>query len=254
MILCVLIIGHLVADFFLQSNSLSEKKAKYKRFLLLHSLIYGVIIATINFCCLSLKFAIISTIIISISHLFVDFLKNLLERNAKKHNIQLYTFLFDQLIHVSIIAIIYFSFKLSSHYTAFFKNIESNSIFTNIVLYVLLAAIILDPTAVLIKKVFIHITNDTTSRKKETNTQSKDSSHSNDINAGNLIGKLERTIVSVLILIGQYGVIGLVLTAKSIARFKQLEDKDFAERYLVGTLLSMLISVITTLVVKEFLV
>jgi len=40
------------------------------------------------------------------------------------------------------------------------------------------------------------------------------------------------------------------LTAKSIARFKQMEDKNFAEKYLIGTLTSFLIVLITVLILK----
>ena len=72
-------------------------------------------------------------------------------------------------------------------------------------------------------------------------------------NAGSIIGKLERIITAILLLGNQYSVIGLVLTAKSIARFKQLEDKDFAEKYLIGTLLSLSISLILTLLIKYIL-
>ena len=56
--------------------------------------------------------------------------------------------------------------------------------------------------------------------------------------SGELIGKLERVVVVLLILFNQFGAIGFVLTAKSVARFKMLEDRDFAERYLIGTLAS----------------
>ena len=55
---------------------------------------------------------------------------------------------------------------------------------------------------------------------------------------GELIGKLERVLVVMLILFNQFGGIGFVLTAKSLARFKMFEDKEFAERYLIGTLAS----------------
>jgi hypothetical protein len=41
---------------------------------------------------------------------------------------------------------------------------------------------------------------------------------------------------------GQLGAIGFVLAAKSLARFNQLNDKSFAEKYLVGTLLSVVIA------------
>ncbi|WP_245552708.1 hypothetical protein [Fusobacterium russii] len=72
-----------------------------------------------------------------------------------------------------------------------------------------------------------------------------------ELRVGNMIGKLERLIIAVLLLNNQYGVIGLVLTAKSIARFKQMENKNFAEKYLVGTLASVFIVLITTLFIKS---
>lgn len=41
----------------------------------------------------------------------------------------------------------------------------------------------------------------------------------------------------------QYSAIAFIFTAKSIARFKQLEsDKDFAEVYLLGSLASVLLA------------
>ena len=61
---------------------------------------------------------------------------------------------------------------------------------------------------------------------------------------GSWIGILEREIILILGLMGQFGAIGFVLTAKSLARFKQLENKSFAEKYLVGTLLSAFISIV----------
>ena len=42
--------------------------------------------------------------------------------------------------------------------------------------------------------------------------------------------------------------IGLVIAAKTLARFKQLDDRDFAEYYLLGTLASVTFAVVTSLV------
>jgi hypothetical protein len=57
--------------------------------------------------------------------------------------------------------------------------------------------------------------------------------------AGRMIGFLERVICVVLILLGQWSSVALVFTAKSIARFKALEEQNFAEYYLLGTLASV---------------
>jgi len=58
--------------------------------------------------------------------------------------------------------------------------------------------------------------------------------------AGAMIGILERVFTLTLVLVGQYMALGLILTAKSIARFEELKDRKFAEYYLIGTLSSML--------------
>ncbi|GAB4328554.1 MAG: hypothetical protein Kow0037_02980 [Calditrichia bacterium] len=59
-------------------------------------------------------------------------------------------------------------------------------------------------------------------------------------NRGRVIGFLERTAVYFLVFFGQYATIGLLLTAKGITRYKKLEERDFAEYFLIGTLLSTL--------------
>lgn len=67
---------------------------------------------------------------------------------------------------------------------------------------------------------------------------------------GSIIGKMERLIITMLVLCNQIGAIGFVLTAKSLARYKQLSEKDFAEKYLVGTLTSTAIAIVAALLLK----
>ena len=70
-------------------------------------------------------------------------------------------------------------------------------------------------------------------------------------NAGSLIGTLERLLIAIMILLGQYAAIGLIFTAKSITRYDRIsKDPSFAEYYLVGTLMSTLIAIVTVLVLK----
>lgn len=64
-------------------------------------------------------------------------------------------------------------------------------------------------------------------------------------NAGAVIGILERTLALTLILAGEYTAIALIFAAKSLARFKKLENREFAEYYLIGTLASILVTVVT---------
>lgn len=65
-----------------------------------------------------------------------------------------------------------------------------------------------------------------------------------DIYAGRYIGTLERIIILFFLLIKQYNSIAFTLTAKSLARFDRItHDRNFAEYYLLGTLLSTLIAI-----------
>jgi hypothetical protein len=70
---------------------------------------------------------------------------------------------------------------------------------------------------------------------------------------GATIGVIERFLVVVLILGRAEAAIGLVIAAKTIARFKQLDERHFAERYLVGTLASVTIAVATGLAARYVL-
>ncbi|MFL5778313.1 MAG: DUF3307 domain-containing protein [Chloroflexota bacterium] len=70
---------------------------------------------------------------------------------------------------------------------------------------------------------------------------------------GEAIGILERLVIVVLMLTGAEAAIGLVIAAKTIARFRQLDDRDFAEYYLLGTLGSVAVAVSSALVASAAL-
>jgi hypothetical protein len=64
-----------------------------------------------------------------------------------------------------------------------------------------------------------------------------------ELEAGSLIGSLERWLILFLGVAGLWGTIGLVVAAKSIARFEELKQQAFAEYFLVGTLTSVLVAI-----------
>lgn len=70
---------------------------------------------------------------------------------------------------------------------------------------------------------------------------------------GRLIGVLERMLIFVLVMQAQYGALAFVLAAKSMARFKSLDDREFAEYFLLGTLLSVLLAGVLGMVVRRSL-
>lgn len=68
------------------------------------------------------------------------------------------------------------------------------------------------------------------------------------LQAGRIIGTLERWMLLALMARGEMAAVGFVFAGKSIVRYKEFDRKDFAEYYLVGTLYSILIALgLTTL-------
>jgi len=63
-------------------------------------------------------------------------------------------------------------------------------------------------------------------------------------NAGLYIGWLERFVVLTALLLQSPATVGLILTAKSIARYPEMKSVRFAEYFLIGTLLSMTIGML----------
>jgi hypothetical protein len=63
--------------------------------------------------------------------------------------------------------------------------------------------------------------------------------------AGAVIGSLERILMLIFLGLNQFAAVGLIMTAKSIARYDKIsKDPIFAEYYLIGTLYSILVTVI----------
>lgn len=72
----------------------------------------------------------------------------------------------------------------------------------------------------------------------------------NELNAGRVIGMVERILVYIFVLGGEYAALGLILAAKAYARSKRMDDQDFAEYVLIGTLVSTAFALIIGLAVK----
>jgi Protein of unknown function (DUF3307) len=70
---------------------------------------------------------------------------------------------------------------------------------------------------------------------------------------GATIGILERLLIVTFVLAGADAAIGFVVAAKTIARFRLLDDRDFAEYYLLGTLGSVTVAILTGIAARAAL-
>jgi len=254
-ILSLLFIAHLLGDFYFQSDKLAiEKNIKWHK-MALHGFIYTLcIIALINlfFENASLLFPLLLAAI----HLLIDVLKRLFlrYRRTKKHPIRL--FFTDQVVHFVTILVIAWFYASTQHIalstlSTTLHEIYSN-LFVNIPAYqaihlICVLLFVWKPSAMITAMVL------ETVRYKQQPKQSIDVSENNvsieqKKNAGRYIGILERLLTVIFIIMGQYTAIAFTLTAKSVARFKELENADFAEQYLIGTLMSQLLAIVSTVI------
>ncbi len=241
-ILKLLLIAHLIGDFSLQPVKLVEKKKNSINGLIMHTLVYTLIVTLVLLLFGNIWEIIFWSIFIFISHFVIDYVRVKVTKKCNNNTFSFWSFVVDQVIHIILIVII--SLVIKSNLNSISNAIYNISFlkdigFDKIINYSLAFLIVLTPTSVFIKHFFNYIFN-----KKEIceNVESD--------NVGALIGRLERVVILLLGALGLYGSIALVLTAKSLARFKQLENKEFAEKYLVGTLISLIIAILALLVIK----
>lgn len=260
----LLTIGHLLGDFYFQTNELAKKKREKIRYILIHCAIYVLIMYLfVTFQLQSFEDAIVPAALIGLLHLWVDSIKIAIsEKYRDNPKIEIVLFGVDQAIHMICIIAIVIGYCITLDVSKFsflpLVVLEKEKLLLVVICLMLALGA---PTAVLIALVFkmIPITvrkadglkiNEENFEGKQTNVLEHQASFKEGTKIGTWIGILEREIIFMLGMLGQYEAIGFVIAAKSIARYGQLDNKDFAEKYLIGTLLSAFVAILSVFVCK----
>jgi len=69
--------------------------------------------------------------------------------------------------------------------------------------------------------------------------------------AGRMIGFFEAFIITLLVALGQWQAIGFLIAAKAIGRIKRLEEREFSEYFLIGTLANVSISIVAGILIRK---
>lgn len=228
---------HFLGDFILQTDGMAENKKTSPAAVLRHSLIYAA-----PFALLAAYWsvpALFLALALAGLHLAVDYLKFLFIRSAKKPS-ETAVYCLDQTLHLLLMLAAVFTAKRLGAAFAFPAAVETALAPLRLDIRTLLqwAALLL----------FISKPANITVKTLTANYRPPDAAAGARPNAGALIGTLERIVIALLLSVGQYAAIGLVLTAKSVARYEKLKDQAFAEYYLLGTLLSALLAIAAYLV------
>lgn len=211
-------IAHLLADFVFQSQKWSNTKES-RIFSLTH--LYHVIIVGIVSYILSFDPGFWSAaLLLTVVHFLTDILKSwLIVRSKTKKNY----FFIDQFIHIlSIIGIVYaYSLFWGINFLIDF-DLKTIAVVAGFILCG-------KPSNIIIKYLFKAFS-------IETPTGTSDNPDEASLpNAGKLIGIVERFLALALVIIGQYGAVGLIIAAKSVLRINGFQKSEYV---LVGTLLS----------------
>ena len=221
------ILAHLITDFILQPTSWVEDRTQkhfYSAKLYLHGLITGLVAWIL----IGWQYWLVA-IIIWLTHTLIDGWKSYQKTTARY-------FLIDQSLHLIVIVVCwYFSFiKWTDVQLAWHQVNTQNAIWKTIAALVFLTT----PASILIGQFTKQW------RDQIVNAASL-------ANAGKWIGIIERVIIFIFVLFGQYSAIGLLVAAKGIIRFNEKDRPEIKTEYLViGTLLSIGLAIITGLIIK----
>lgn len=222
---------HMLFDFYFQSNKMAGEKEYSRIALAMHCLVYAAgAAATVALLFeASVAATAASFTVFALSHWFID--GSLRRKIAGLDLSPVGSFLIDQMLHIVLL----FMLSVLCCHLWVMRPIASNLLGNRgaELSWVSTLCFCGRPCSIAIAKVLQFLRNPGTEQ----------SACTSNAHSGKWIGIFERLIVAALSLLNQYSAIAFIFTAKSIARFKQLEsDKDFAEVYLLGSLASVFLA------------
>lgn len=232
-LLIKLVLAHLIGDFILQPTSWVKAKEARRLAawqLYVHVVVHAVLIILIVWDVYFWPWALL----IAGSHLVIDALKILLQREKTKRTL----FFIDQLLHLGVlfaVACIYFN------YIPDFDLLNDPII----LLFITCLAFLTSPASAAIK-FFIARWTPHMSAGEDESLQS----------AGKYIGILERLFVFAFFASGHPEGVGFLIAAKSVFRFgdlKEARSRKLTEYVLIGTLISFGIAMITGIVFAKMM-
>lgn len=230
-----LLLAHILGDFLLQPRVLVQKRQQNALYLLLHIVIHGALLCLFFINELSSFWPIMLCILTS--HLAIDSLKILIEKKCKNASPTL-LFIVDQCLHIAVlVAVVLYTFEISSSQLLSLYNTQNL-----IYLTAFLLATVVSPT-------FLRIYFSKWNKEHIFENKKEESL----IDAGMLIGIMERLIIILFIQINFLSGIGFLLGAKSIFRFGDLtnaKSTKYTEYVLLGTFTSFLLAIVIGYLLK----
>jgi hypothetical protein len=228
----LLVAGHALGDFVFQTGWMVRHKSRPSGLLA-----HGAVVATchaamlVPFAGLAAGLAVLG---VAAAHVLVDAGKTALSARAPRLDLE--WFLADQAVHVGVIAAAWA--WLAPRAALFDPSIADPGT--------------LRATGVLVAAYAFNV-NGASSLVVAVLERCRIAARDAGPSAGRVVGILERMLALTLLLQDKWEALGLLVAAKSLARFRDLDERARAEYYLVGTLLSLLGATVTVLIVRAVL-
>ncbi len=237
----ILVILHLLGDFYLQTTKIAQcknarrgsacgecKKCKdsswiNRKYLLVHSLLY-IVPFLVLYLIMGYIHVTVVICVLFVTHILID----TASCYFNKKNKQTVVFIVDQALHVGIICLIpqfvTFSYNIDDCYYAVLK-----VVFTCLMLII--------PCSIMINKLF-----------KDIYPQSNEMGM---FDIGSIIGVMERILTFIFACFESFPAIAIIITVKTWARTNDLKESEFRNKYLLGTLTSLVLALIIFIVYKS---
>jgi hypothetical protein len=220
--------SHVIGDFYLQSDKTAREKDICPKTMAIHGGIYAICVFAVLFAGLEFDVRIWKlAAFASVSHIITDVLKPKI--------IKRYTFITDQIIHVACLVMGWLVWGRALAVRPFIMQ-EIGHLPHSPILIFLTALCVLRPVSIFIDSGAVW-------------EGFKNEKDNNEKTVRKLIGYLERLVIMFLLMYGEFGGVAFVLTAKSVARYKEIDETMDAGYYLIGTVTS----VVSTFVICLFL-
>jgi hypothetical protein len=258
-ILLLTLIAHTLTDFIFQTDWIIIRKKQLKAAgFWVHGAIFFILSLLLLQGYQPLQL-ILYSLTLTFVHLGIDYLKAVVLRKKDKNGTDFIVFLVDQALHFLTILLVWQWFDLSSipHLNGFYgiligpkllavlapENKPSLPTPESLLLWALTFLWVGWGGAILIRKFLNYIADKNGSLVLSSPIQNHTIQRT-----GNYIGILERMLILTFVLNNSLTAVAFVFTAKSIARFNELNNREFAEYYLVGTLSSTALAILGGLV------
>ena len=240
--LLAIFLGHLLADFVFQTQRLvDEKRAGKWSGYFLHGLIhYLSALVLVGFflkaSALSVKTYIVLLLLAAV-HLLIDFAKMRLTASSRLRDGSL-AYVADQFAHFLTVVFAAWILVPGVAFNQLFSPISSfRAAETKWLAVPIVYVAVMFGGGYLIRYLTRNLSEGLKNHHPEKSTEQLQ-------NAGLYIGWLERFLVVTALLLQSPATVGLILTAKSIARYPEFKSERFAEYFLIGTLLSISVAIL----------